>query len=106
MKNNNMNSNNTKGSTQGSSKGKNQSKRALLNRIRQLEFAAIDLNLYLDNFPNNSEALNAYNNFSRQLISSIQEYEKYYGPLVNFGFSQGSSPWNWIDEPWPWEPEK
>nr|WP_243159259.1 spore coat protein CotJB [Clostridium sp. cel8] len=86
--------------------GKKESQKTLLQNIRQLEFASLDLNLYLDNFPDNKEALTAFNNCYKELNSSIKKYEKYYGPLLNFGFSQGNYPWNWINSPWPWESQK
>ena len=33
---------------------------SLMNNIRMLQFAAIELNLYLDNFPENKEATKKY----------------------------------------------
>ncbi|MBV4420543.1 spore coat protein CotJB [Clostridium tyrobutyricum] len=77
----------------------------LLNKIRQLEFAALDLNLYLDNFPNNREALSAYNKYTEKLICMKEEYEDNYGLLTNFGSGTSQYPWSWVNEPWPWEPE-
>ncbi|MBP1853679.1 spore coat protein CotJB [Metaclostridioides mangenotii] len=32
-------------------------------------------------------------------------YENQYGPLTNFGYAPSRSPWQWNDEPWPWEKE-
>jgi len=78
-------------------KGSKLSRKSLLNKIRELEFAAVDLNLYLDNFPNNRDAL---------LLSLKKEYEDNYGMLTNFGSSTSKYPWSWINDPWPWESEK
>ncbi|MCI1944268.1 spore coat protein CotJB [Clostridium luticellarii] len=78
----------------------------LLDKIRQVEFAAVDLNIYLDNFPDNKKALADYNTLSKQLIYLKREYETNFGMLTNFGFSQSEYPWSWVNEPWPWEADK
>ena len=32
------------------------------------------------------------------------EYERIYGPLLNFGLGMTSrNSWQWIQDPWPWE---
>jgi spore coat protein JB len=79
------------------------SKKELMTKIHQLKFAAIDLNLYLDNFPDNKRALDDYNTVTAKLTSAIDIYEAKYGPQTNFGGSQSKYPWQWVDEPWPWE---
>ena len=38
-----------------------------LNAIRKLQFFAVDLNLYLDTHPDDANAVNMYNSFSKQL---------------------------------------
>jgi spore coat protein JB len=79
-------------------------KQMLLDRIRAYEFCAVELNLYLNSHPGNQRALNDYNTFSRQIAALKNEYERLYGPLINFGFGGTSAhPWQWIDDPWPWE---
>ena len=30
-------------------------------------------------------------------------YEMQFGPLANFGYTPAAYPWNWVNEPWPWE---
>ncbi|MDI9567637.1 MAG: spore coat protein CotJB [Bacillota bacterium] len=32
-----------------------------------------------------------------------QEYQECYGPLIHFGHGFSKFPWQWIEEPWPWE---
>lgn len=89
-----------------SNSGKKSDRKSLMNKIRQLEFAAVDLNLYLDNFPNNRAALSAYNKYTSQLLELKKEYEERYGILTNFGSSTSKYPWSWVNDPWPWESEK
>ncbi len=75
----------------------------LMKKIQELEFAVIDLNLYLDNFPDNQQALTLYNDFSCKLMQNKTKYETEYGALTNFGYAQSQYPWTWVKEPWPWE---
>ena len=74
-----------------------------LNAIRKLQFFAIDLNLYLDNFPNCKDAIDDYKLISSKLRKFIWDYEQSYGPLSNFGSAYIQNPDAWIDTPWPWE---
>ena len=76
-----------------------------LNAIRKLQFFALDLNLYLDNFPNCKNATDDYKVISSKLRKLIWDYEQDYGPLTNFGSSYIQNPDAWIDSPWPWEKE-
>lgn len=76
---------------------------ALLKRLQEMEFVAIELNLYLDTHPCDEEALNDFNCAAEAIMKLKQEYEAEYGPLMNFGFSFSKSPWQWVEGPWPWE---
>ncbi|MBE6063108.1 MAG: spore coat protein CotJB [Clostridium butyricum] len=71
--------------------------------IQKLQFAAIELNLYLDNFPNNKQAKENYQQVSAKLNELVIEYEKQYGPLKNFGAAYVQNPEKWVNQPWPWE---
>lgn len=75
----------------------------LITRIQELEFTAIDLNLFLDTHPECMEALMEYNRCASQLEQLKKIYEMKYGPLLNFGFSPSQYPWKWVNEPWPWD---
>lgn len=81
------------------------SRNRLLNQIRAIEFTTLELNLFLNSHPGDQQALRDYNNGVRQLKALKNEYERQYGPLINFGFGYSRSPWKWINEPWPWERE-
>lgn len=79
--------------------------RELLDKIRELEFAAVDLNLYLDNHPMNQQALMDYNTVTKELMELKRMYEADSGPLIHFGCAPSQYPWRWVSEPWPWENE-
>ena len=75
-----------------------------LMKISELQFVAVELNLYLDTHPCDQEALNDYNCAAERLEALKKEYEAEFGPLLNFGFSEADADhWQWIDSPWPWE---
>lgn len=74
-----------------------------LRAVQELEFALVELNLYLDTHPNDQNALAAFNDFASRYATARSNYEAQYGPLVNFGNSGPTSSWVWINEPWPWE---
>nr|WP_276538691.1 spore coat protein CotJB [Dehalobacterium formicoaceticum] len=75
----------------------------LLRKIQEVEFACVELNLFLDTNPEHEEALCDYNRFTEELMNLKNMYEARYGPLTNFGGSPSRFPWQWIEEPWPWE---
>ena len=75
----------------------------LLRKLQELEFAAVELNLYLDNHPDNKNALADFNVISKELITVKKMYEQERGPLCNFGYSESQYPWCWVNDPWPWE---
>ena len=75
----------------------------MLRKIQELEFAAVELNLFLDNHPTHQRALMDYNMITQELMQVKQAYEMQYGPLTNFGFAPSQYPWRWVEEPWPWE---
>jgi spore coat protein JB len=76
----------------------------LLTQIHELQFAAVELQLYLDTHPEDLGALAMFNQYHTDLIRCIREYEARCGPLLNYGLS--ASPrhrWGWLEGPWPWE---
>ncbi len=76
---------------------------AFLRQIQEVEFAALELNLYLDTHMDDQRALMEYNQHVKHLAMLKQQYEMCYGPLLNFGFSPSQYPWQWLQGPWPWE---
>ena len=82
------------------------SKSDILNSIQIYQFCATELNLYLDNFPEDRNAVEDYCKVSAKLDKLISEYEKNYGPLCNFGHAFYENPRAWVEGCWPWEREK
>lgn len=75
----------------------------MLTYIDSLCFACVDLNLYLDVFPNDRSAIDLFNQYRNQKKDLIEEYESKFGPLLLNSDSLNTYPWAWDDRPWPWE---
>lgn len=75
----------------------------LLTYIDALCFATIDLNLYLDNFPNDNRALELFNQYRSLKEQYMVEYQSKYGPISIDSNALDAYPWSWNHEPWPWE---
>jgi len=78
-------------------------KKDLMESIMQHQFYALDLNLYLDNFPECENAQKDYSAISMKLCELMNLYEEKYGQLTNFGSSHNSDPNSWTNDLWPWE---
>jgi spore coat protein JB len=78
-------------------------KNELLRNIQAISLVAVDLNLFLDTHPDDQKALQDYKNATTQYLALKNQYEQQYGPLLNFGHSDLTGNYNWINEPWPWK---
>lgn len=81
-------------------------KQDLVRKIQELEFCAVDLNLFLDTHPTDTQALQNYNYIIKSLEQLKQLYSQQFGPFSNFGtaYNYGNA-WDWVadNEKWPWE---
>lgn len=68
--------------------------------IRSLDFAIIELGLYLDTHPDDEKALCLYKEYARKVKDLKDAYQKIYGPLTIY---YPCNKWRWLEEPWPWE---
>ena len=76
---------------------------ALLNKVRQYRFAMIDLNLYLDNYPDDENVVKIFNNYRNLEKQASMEYESKYGPLTIDDAPSKVNTWIWDNSPWPLE---
>ncbi len=79
----------------------NNKKDEMLINIGEYSFIMHDLNLYLDVYPDNQEALNKFNEYRNKTNELITKYERKYGPLAIKGDVSNNTPFNWIVK-WPW----
>ena len=76
----------------------------MLRRIQEVDFAIIDLNLFLDTHPHCTEALNLFTELTATSKSLKHDYQTKYGPLYATKTSD-KTPFEWVDKcyKWPWE---
>ncbi|HZG60311.1 MAG TPA: spore coat protein CotJB [Anoxybacillus sp.] len=75
----------------------------LLEQLQTVDFALIDLTLYLDTHPDDYQAIQQFNQLAQKRKQLKKQYETSYGPLQQYGNSYSNYPWNWDDAPWPWQ---
>ncbi|MDE6686477.1 MAG: spore coat protein CotJB [Lachnospiraceae bacterium] len=76
----------------------------LIQKIGMLDFALVDLNLYLDTHPDDHEAMEYFMHFKKNLDMLRKEYTTKYGPLKVEDMANGAwDSWKWATEPMPWE---
>lgn len=78
-------------------------KEQLLYYLDAITFAMIDINLYLDNYPDDKDMIILFNQYRIEADKLCQEYEKKYGPLMTDSSATNNYPWIWDNKPWPWE---
>lgn len=73
----------------------------LMQKIQMYSFAAHELNLHLDIYPDDNQAVGLYNQYMEMYRRYMNEYERKYGPILLYG--EATFPWKWDNSPWPWE---
>jgi len=74
----------------------------MMYRLQELQFAALELILFLDTHPYDQHIQHQISQIENQITLLIPKVEKYYGPLTYDDFAR-ENPLRWIEEPWPWE---
>ena len=75
----------------------------MLTDIDSLEFALIDLNLYLDIYPDDKNAIELFNKYRNEQNELLNDYQNKYGPILLNSDALNNMPWMWDNNPWPWE---
>ena len=75
----------------------------MLTDIDSLEFALIDLNLYLDIYPDDKNTIALFNKYRNEQNELLNEYQNKYGPILLNSDALNNIPWMWDNNPWPWE---
>ena len=77
---------------------------ALLRQLSTHQFAALDLQLFLDTHPKDAGIIEKMKICKQKAAALKKEYEAQYGPLQKS--ETDGNMWNWINGPWPWESEE
>ena len=76
----------------------------MMRKIQEVDFAIIDLNLFLDTHPDCAEALELFTKLTATSKSLKNDYQAKYGPLY-VTKSSNNVPFDWVEKcsKWPWE---
>ena len=69
------------------------------------DFNLVDLNLYLDIYPNDVNMLNLRDKYLKEYETAKKNYETKYGAITTYSETLNKAPWNW-DSSFPWEVNK
>ncbi|GIO14548.1 hypothetical protein J19TS2_41030 [Cohnella xylanilytica] len=76
---------------------------AELEQLQKVDFALVELTLYLDTHPTDMQAIQQFNQLAQRRAQIAHAFEMKYGPLMQFGHSFTRYPWQWAQAPWPWQ---
>lgn len=77
--------------------------KANLKKLQEIHFAMMELTLYLDTHPDDSEAINQYNELAEKRKDAKAVVEEEYGPLSFTEKNNKETIWQWSTGPWPWQ---
>ena len=93
------NSNNDNDIENMSCECKRMQRKELAEKIKALNFAVIELALYLDTHPEDEKALCLHRKYAKELRELEDIYQKMYGSLsIKFPCNK----WRWLEAPWAW----
>ncbi|MFC5700586.1 spore coat protein CotJB [Cohnella faecalis] len=81
----------------------NEAYRKELEELQKVDFALVELTLYLDNHPTDMQSIQQFNQLAQLRGQLAYAFEMKYGPLMQYGHSFSRYPWQWIESPWPWQ---
>ena len=71
--------------------------------VDALCFAAHDINLYLDIYPEDNDMIELFNQYRVDSNILKEEYQTKFGPILVSSEALNKVPWTWDNKPWPWE---
>ena len=79
--------------------------RGALERVQMMDFAAHEAALFLDNHPQDAEALKYFRYYQELAGDARAKFEARFGPLQYLA-QKNVDDWRWAKGPWPWECEE
>ena len=76
-----------------------------LTELQALEFVVLELGLYLNTHPDDTEAFNLFQQYSAMERAAKTAYESKFGPLTKASAANGDC-YCWLQDPWPWNYEQ
>lgn len=76
-----------------------------LTELQALEFVVLELGLYLDTHPDDTEAFSLFRQYAAMERAAKTAYESKFGPLLQSNTDSCNS-YRWLEGPWPWNFER
>lgn len=67
------------------------------------QFAALEVNLFLDTHPRNKKAIEAMKVYTTKFKELKTRYEEKFGMIDIYSPNNSTEKWAWVNDPWPWE---
>ncbi len=71
-------------------------------KLQRLDFAIVELALYLDSYPDNAAALDYYGKLIAEREEVARAYKQGCGPMTIMD-NKNPALWEWGQSPWPWQ---
>lgn len=75
----------------------------LMEEIQAIDFALVELTLYLDTHQTDQQAMQQFNQYAQYSKQIKRQFEAEFGPLLQYGNSYTDAKWSWGTTPWPWQ---
>jgi spore coat protein JB len=75
----------------------------LLHELQALDFALVELTLYLDTHPDDANAIKQHKQLAEQRHDIREKLEAEDGALSSYEANSDKSNWRWSLAPWPWQ---
>jgi spore coat protein JB len=76
---------------------------SMLQELQSVDFAILELSLYLDTHPDHMEALARHTELAIQREELRIALEEKVGPLRLTDAAPEQKSWSWSEAPWPWQ---
>lgn len=76
----------------------------LLRRIAAYDFAIVELQIFLDTHPTNTEAIKSLDEYLKKSDILRTQFEEKFGPIQSSNIEKNRLAW--ISNPWPWDKEE
>lgn len=75
----------------------------MLLELQAVDFALVELTLYLDTHPTDKQAMAQHAQLAEKRQGLVAEFEAKFGPLTATSPRQTGGLWRYDESPWPWE---
>lgn len=75
-----------------------------MSELQALEFVLLELSLYLDTHPDDTEAFELFRQYNAMHKTAHEQYARTYGPITHADVANDST-YTWPKAPWPWQLE-